>query len=299
MRHIIPISGKDSLATALVQIAREPDLPYELFFNDVRAELPETYEWLNKVEKKLGKKIHRIGKSLEQIIYEKGILPAPKVRFCTCLSKIKPMEEWVGEDAATAYFGIRADEDRVGYSSSSHNITPKFPLQELGIGLPEVYRIVDSQELRPPTFLWQRMVDIVSEKLDARSHTGFRLFRNAEDTFARIPPHIFDRLFCWRSRPNCFFCLFQSKWEWVGLLEHHPELFDKAEKIETDVGGKDRRETPYTWRSDASLGEIRQNKDTIIARRAAQIMKALRTQKIVEDSNDLLQVTSCGLFCGK
>jgi hypothetical protein len=42
MRHIILISGKDSLATALVQIQRSPDLPYELVHNEVKWDLPET-----------------------------------------------------------------------------------------------------------------------------------------------------------------------------------------------------------------------------------------------------------------
>lgn len=38
MRHIIPISGKDSAATALVQMAREPSLPYESDFAVLGAE---------------------------------------------------------------------------------------------------------------------------------------------------------------------------------------------------------------------------------------------------------------------
>ena len=42
MRHIIPISGKDSLATAISQRARFPDVPYEYVYNDTRMELPET-----------------------------------------------------------------------------------------------------------------------------------------------------------------------------------------------------------------------------------------------------------------
>ena len=64
MRHIIPISGKDSLATALVQTTRYPNLPYEFLFNDVGCELPETYAWLDAVERKTGWKINRVGKCL-------------------------------------------------------------------------------------------------------------------------------------------------------------------------------------------------------------------------------------------
>ena len=36
----------------------------------------------------------------------------------------------------------------------------------------------------------------------------------------------------WRSRSGCFFCFFQQKREWVGLLENHPDLFEEAKKYE-------------------------------------------------------------------
>ena len=32
----------------------------------------------------------------------------------------------------------------------------------------------------------------------------------------------------WRSRSGCYFCFYQRKKEWVGLLENHPDLFEKA-----------------------------------------------------------------------
>lgn len=73
MRHIIPISGKDSLATAIVQTTMHPELCYEYIYNDTYAELPETYDWLNSVEKKMGFSIQRIGKSLKDVIYEQGM----------------------------------------------------------------------------------------------------------------------------------------------------------------------------------------------------------------------------------
>ena len=59
MKHIIPISGKDSLTTAIVQINRQPDLNYEFIYNDTGAELPETYEWINKIEQQLNIKINK------------------------------------------------------------------------------------------------------------------------------------------------------------------------------------------------------------------------------------------------
>ena len=67
-RHIIPISGKDSLCTALVQIKINPDLNYEFVFNPTGAELPCVFDWLDKVELYLGKPIARVGKDLLEII---------------------------------------------------------------------------------------------------------------------------------------------------------------------------------------------------------------------------------------
>ena len=61
IRHIIPISGKDSLATALTQIAKEPNIDYEFMFNPTGEELPEVFVWIEKVEKYLGKPIIQVG----------------------------------------------------------------------------------------------------------------------------------------------------------------------------------------------------------------------------------------------
>ena len=51
--------------------------------------------------------------------------------------KIRPFEEFVGEDKAYNYIAIRADEDRVGYKPlknvEARNIEPKYPFKEDGI----------------------------------------------------------------------------------------------------------------------------------------------------------------------
>jgi 3'-phosphoadenosine 5'-phosphosulfate sulfotransferase (PAPS reductase)/FAD synthetase len=127
MRHIIPISGKDSLAAAVVQMELQPNLPYELLHTDVGVDMPEVYAWLTKVEKCLQRPIVMVGKSLEQVIDEQGMLPSPQVRFCTRIGKIEPMEQYIGGDQATVYFGIRADEERTGYVRGLPNINAVFP----------------------------------------------------------------------------------------------------------------------------------------------------------------------------
>jgi 3'-phosphoadenosine 5'-phosphosulfate sulfotransferase (PAPS reductase)/FAD synthetase len=161
MRYIIPVSGKDSLATALVQRQRESSLPYEYLYNDTHMELPETYEWLERVEKYLGQKIHRVGEDLKEIIYGFNYLHSHKDRYCTRMAKIHPMEDWIGVGSeAHVYYGIRADERRTGYKSfsSKFQITPVYPLQEMGFTLPLVWQYVSEFDLMPPPVFLARDV---------------------------------------------------------------------------------------------------------------------------------------------
>lgn len=290
MRHIIPISGKDSLATAIWQTAHEPNIPYEYVYNDTLAELPESYAWLDRVESTLGIKIHRIGKSLEALISEQGMLPSSRVRFCTRLSKIKPMDQFIGKEKAIVYFGLRADEpERVG-GFQTKTLTPKYPLREAGIGLATVYFLVGKSGLLPPAFFWGRLYDEVTRQLGTSTIEQWTQWQR-------------DRAFAWRSRPNCFFCFFQRQYEWVGLLEHHPELFDRSEAIE--LGQQDRRESAYYWISqDWPLARIREKAETIFARRAEAVCRLIDSTRqidLFQDGLDEMELsgTSCGLLCGK
>lgn len=51
-----------------------------------------------------------------------------------------------------------------------------------------------------------------------------------------------------RSRSGCFFCFYQQKIEWVWLLEHHPDLFEKAIEYEKDG---------YSWMDTETLEDLR------------------------------------------
>ena len=155
-RHVCGISGgKDSSALAVYMRNKVPDMEY--FFCDTGAELPETYTYLKKLETVLGKPIIRLNSKRGFDHYFevfRGTLPSPQMRWCTKLLKIKPLEEWIGDDETVSYVAIRADEkNRKGHISSKPNITTKFPfiddnlehadilqiLDESGIGLPDYY----------------------------------------------------------------------------------------------------------------------------------------------------------------
>lgn len=117
LRHILCMSGgKDSTALALYMRDRIPEMEY--VFCDTDKELTETYEYLDRVEAFLGKKIIRLNaqKGFDHWLeIFGGFLPSPKMRWCTKLLKLKPFEEFVGDDRVVSYVGLRADENRVGY----------------------------------------------------------------------------------------------------------------------------------------------------------------------------------------
>lgn len=290
MRHVIPISGKDSLATAIVQTARDSTPIYEYLHNDTEMELPETYEWLSLVEKTLRIKIVRSGKSLDTVIREQGFLPSFQKRFCTKYSKIFPMRDYIGKrESAVLYIGLRADEDRAGYKAEG-SLRVCYPLKELGITLPMVYQIVDSKGLRPPTFFWSRLHQSVCARMG-----------DAAWVIDELPRWLFDRSFAWRSRPNCFNCFYQRRYEWVGLAEHHPDLFARAVNLEREFGAGS-----FNWiAKDFPLIRIQDEADRIFNARVRAICDFLnkRLQNVLWaepliDELDMTQ-TSCGLLCGK
>jgi 3'-phosphoadenosine 5'-phosphosulfate sulfotransferase (PAPS reductase)/FAD synthetase len=202
VRHILGLSGgKDSTALAIHLRKTRPHLDMEYVFCDTQKELTETYEYLNRVEAFLGKKIIRLNDRAGFDHWHKvfnGYLPSPQMRWCTKLLKLKPFEEFVGEEPVVSYVGIRADEDRDGYISHKPNIKAVFPFKEDGIDYAGVMKILNESGIGLPPYLkW------------GRTHSG------------------------------CYFCFFQQDIEWVRLLETHPEQFDEAqayEKVSDDPG---------------------------------------------------------------
>ena len=195
VRHILGLSGgKDSTALAIYMRDRIPQMEY--FFCDTGEELPETYEYLDKLEAYLGKPIARLGSERgfeHYLTLYNSYLPSSRMRWCTNMLKLRPLEEFVGDEPTTSYIGIRADEDRIGYLSHKPNLTAVYPFKEDGLVKADVLKILEESGLGIPDY------------------------------------------YKWRSRSGCYFCFFQQKIEWVGLKENHPELFEKAKAYEKTV----------------------------------------------------------------
>lgn len=288
MRHIIPISGKDSLATAIVQKTYDPSLSYEYIFNVTGWELPPVYDWLDKVSDKLGITIKIIGASLDQIIEEQGILPSQRMRFCTRLAKICPMQNFFGDDQVVVYYGLRADEPyRDGYSSNG-KIIPTYPLRDFRLGLPQVWAINESNGLTPPFFRWPEIEDGVKARM------GNDIFLA---TVSRLSPWDYQSLFSWKWRQfNCAVCIYGRQYEIIGLHQFYPDVFERIAKIEAEIGADG-----FNFRT-TSMRDIVKRKDEIIEKRIDQIVKTLYKLlqvNMFDDYQNTIEQTSCGLFCGK
>ena len=113
VRHVLGLSGgKDSAALAIYLRQQNivPDMEY--YFSDTGKELPEVYSFLDKLESYLGAEIKRLSseRDFDHYMKVKGhLLPSPQRRWCTRMLKIKPFEDFIGDDKAISYIGIRAD----------------------------------------------------------------------------------------------------------------------------------------------------------------------------------------------
>lgn len=220
-RHILGISGgRDSAALAVHMRQTRPDLQIEYFFTDTGKELPEVYDFLDRLEGFLGRPIQRLNPDrgfdfwLEEY---NNFLPSPRTRWCTRQLKLKPFEQWLRADLDAgvevhSYVAIRADEpSRDGYQSTHPNLHVHLPLREAGIDKRGVIDTLEQADVGEPAY------------------------------------------YDWRSRSGCTFCFFQQKIEWVRLAERHPDAFEEAigyEKTALKDG------SPFTWSSGESLTEL-------------------------------------------
>ncbi len=280
VRHICGISGgKDSSALALHLARTRPELDLEYFFCDTGAELPETYEYLTKLEGALGKPIARLNNERgfdHWFEVFRGALPSPQMRWCTKNMKIKPLEDWVGDDEVISYVAIRADEsNRKGYVSTKPNIQAAFPFVEEGIDHDDVMRILDDAGVGLPSY------------------------------------------YEWRTRSGCYFCFYQRKSEWVGLADRHPELFERAMAIEKkvladaglagDASYDDyaMQGRQYTWSGGETLDELLARRDEILERHRDAIKRAKERKKdlplvdalseALDEEDDTMACTVCAL----
>lgn len=238
-RHVLGLSGgKDSAALAIYIKQRYPEIheKIEYFFSDTGAELPEVHEFLDKLEAYLGKEVVRLNsdKSFEEWLEKHNhYLPSPRQRWCTREMKIKPFEQFVGDDPVISYVGIRADEDREGYISQKDTIKATFPFIDDGLIREDVFQLLEDTVGIPEYYKWR-----------SRSGCYFCFFQRQSEWLGlkRNHPQLFEKAkgfeniqrkkFDWKDGdvdiPNTGYT-----WSSQGALE---ELIERAEKREKEEG---------------------------------------------------------------
>lgn len=250
VRHILSLSGgKDSAALAIYMRDRVPDMEY--IFHDTDKELPETYEYLARLEAILGK---RINKTTADHNFDHwltvfgGMIPSNHRRWCTKMLKLKPFENYIGDSRVMNYVGLRADENREGYISHKPNITTVYPFREDGLVKTDILRILEESGLGLPRYTeWGR------------------------------------------TRSGCFFCFYQQKIEWVHLKEKYPEMFEEAKAYEY-VANKGEGD-PFYWSGDEPLANLeRPERIEAIKRkwleREEQLKKRVKKKKLINILGD-------------
>lgn len=208
--HILSLSGgKDSTALAFYIRDNMPEIheQIEYVFYDTGCELPETYDYLDKIEVFLDKKITRVkpDSSFDDFFASSGVIPSVFRRWCTIVLKVRPSVKFIndklkkhGDGIVNLYVGIRADEtSRKGVQLVTEierkYIKPVYPFIENGINKKDVENILNTSGISYPDY------------------------------------------YKWRDRNGCYFCFYQSELAWINLYEHHPDLFFKAVDYENQV----------------------------------------------------------------
>jgi len=231
VRHILSLSGgKDSAALAIYLRDRLPNLEY--VFCDTEKELPETYAYLERVEAYLGRPIIRLKHDGRDFDHHLTL----RHGFLP-----SPRNRW-----CTEHLKLRPFEKYVGSDTVFNYVGLRADEQRDGY--------ISHKPNITPVYPF-RQDGIAKEDV----------FRLLESSGLGFPDY-----YRWRSRSGCYFCFFQQKIEWVGLLENYPDLFDRARHYERWSAAEAQ---PYTWSEGESLDQLSQPE------RVAQI-KAAHSHRI-------------------
>ena len=214
-RHVLSLSGgKDSTALAIYLQDRVPDMEY--VFCDTEKELAETYDYLDRLEVFLGRPIHRLkhdGMGFDELL---------RIRRGFLPS---PQARW-----CTEYLKIKPFEKYVGDDPVTVYI---------GIRADEAHRkgYISTKPNIAARFPFMEDGLVRDDVICILEESGLGL------------PEYYQ----WRSRSGCFFCFFQQRREWIGLLETHPKLFKEAMEYEKEDPASGQR---YTWVQGESLADM-------------------------------------------
>lgn len=230
VRHILGLSGgKDSAALA-IYMKEQGITPkgMEYFFCDTGVELPEVYAFLDKMEVYLGQEIARLGAGapggkdfFHYLKMHDGMLPQARRRWCTRDMKLKHMEQFVGDDQAITYVGIRADEHRKGYLSHKPNISAEYPFIENDIVRKDVFEILERTVGIPEYYKWR-----------SRSGCYFCFFQRRDEWIGLHEEHpdLFQKAVDIENSVNAQFTDMRERYTWI-QGESLAELLTRKDQI--------------------------------------------------------------------
>jgi len=212
-RNILSLSGGKDSA-ALAVYLRDRVERLEYVFCDTGEEMKETYEYLERLEVHLGQPIIRLN---------------PDRPFSHYLQLYGGMLPDARTRWCTRMLKIRPFERYVGRDSVVNFIGIRADEKRKGY--------ISAKPNIEPRYPFIEEGVIKDDVLRILQESGLGL----------------PSYYRWRSRSGCYFCFFQQRIEWVGLLENHPDLFRKALRYEKENPVTGER---YTWNERESLGEL-------------------------------------------
>ncbi len=184
------------------------------------------------------------------------------IPLCTSLLKIKPLEEWIGEDDAVSYVAIRADEsNRKGYVSTKPNITTRFPFVEDDIDHAGVVQILEDAGINLPEYYQWR----------TRSGCYFCFFQRKAEWIGLADNH-----------PELF--------EKAVAIEQKT-LKDAGLDGDASFAASGMKGRQYTWSDGETLTELLTRRDDIMKRHAESMKRANKRRKnlpLIEVLSDAL-----------
>ncbi len=223
VRHILSLSGgKDSTALALYMRDRVPEMEY--VFCDTGEELSETYEYLLRIEAVLGKSVKR-------------------------LNPDRPFRHYLD-----VYRGVLPDP-RTRWCTRMLKLKPF----EHYVGEDDVYLYVGirADESNRKGYISTKPNITTRFPFVEDGITKTDVMSILSESGLGLP-----RYYEWRSRSGCYFCFFQQRREWIGLLERHPDLYWKAadfEKFDESTG------RVFTWVENETLHDLAKRAEEIKA----------------------------------
>ena len=262
-RHILGLSGGKD-STALAILMHKEVPQMEYFFCDTGKELAETYEYLERIKARLGIKIKYLNSERD---FDHFLMlhggHLPSPKIRWCTEEMK----------------IKPLERFVGNDET---------ISYIGIRADEVR---DGYISRKPNIL-------PVYPFKERNLVKADIIRILDESGIGMPDY-----YRWRSRSGCFFCFFQRKYEWVMLLEEHPDLF--AQAVEYENSEAKSKGTSYTWTQGETLLEIIARKEQIIADHEKAIAREKKTspklslaevlESVLDDEDDEMPCLACHL----